>query len=94
MNDDNTQFGMPAVDPQQSQAYAQADAAQYAPAAMPSSTPVSAEDIDLIEKEWVEKAKQIVHSTQGDPHAQSQRLSEMKADYIKKRYNREVKPSK
>lgn len=85
MNDDTSQFGMPSVDPQ---AYSQSHRA----GAMPmSSSPATADDIDLIEKEWVEKAKQIVHSTQGDPHAQSQQLSQMKADYIKKRYNRVIK---
>lgn len=88
MNNDNTNFGMPAVDPLQAQPI---DPLQYATPGTPPSTPATADDIDLIEKEWVEKAKQIVHSTQGDPYAQSQRLGEMKIDYIRKRYNREVK---
>lgn len=87
MNDNTPQFGMPSVDPS---TYDQSQVS-----AIPlSSTPATAEDVDLIEKEWVEKAKQIVHSTQGDPYAQSQQLNQMKSDYIKKRYNREVKAGK
>lgn len=88
MNNDDANLGMPAVDPQQMPV---ASPVQYTAPTVAGGTPATAEDIDLIEKEWVEKAKQIVHSTQGDPYAQSQRLGEMKIDYIRKRYNREVK---
>jgi hypothetical protein len=56
--------------------------------------PPEAEDSDLIEKEWVERAKQIVAHTRHDPHEQQKALSLMKADYMKKRYNRDVKVSK
>ncbi len=52
-----------------------------------------AEDIDLIEKEWVERAKAIVEKTRNDPHEQNKELSRMKAEYIKKRYNKDVKVS-
>ena len=54
-------------------------------------TPMVAEDIDLIEKEWVKKAKDIVAMTLGDPYRQNQQISEMKVDYIKKRYNKDIK---
>jgi hypothetical protein len=53
--------------------------------------PSTAEDLDLIEKEWVLKAKAIVAATLGDPYSQSQQINRIKADYIKKRYNRDVK---
>lgn len=52
---------------------------------------LTAEDVDLIEKAWVEKAKAIVRSTEGDPYAQNKELNKIKADYIKKRYNRDIK---
>lgn len=55
--------------------------------------PVEAQDTDLIEKEWVEKAKQIVDRTNDDPFIQQQELSKMKADYMKKRYNKDIKLS-
>jgi hypothetical protein len=53
--------------------------------------PATAEDIDLIEKEWVKKAKDIVDSTYGDPYRQNQQINTMKVEYIKKRYNKTLK---
>lgn len=50
-----------------------------------------ADDADLIEKEWVDRAKAIVEHTSGDPHAQTEELARVKSDYITKRYNREFK---
>lgn len=55
--------------------------------------PDSAEDLDLIEKIWVQKAKQIVDSTQGDPYVQNKQLNRMKVEYIKKRYDKDIKHS-
>ncbi len=52
--------------------------------------PGEAADSDLIEKEWVLKAKQIVEHTADDPFMQQQELSKMKADYLKKRYNKDL----
>lgn len=57
------------------------------------NTPENASDSDLIEKEWVEKAKEIVDKTRSNPYKQQEELAKMKADYLKKRYNREVRPS-
>lgn len=54
-------------------------------------SPVMADDNDLIEKEWVQKAKQIVASTKDDPYTQSKELNKFKADYVKKRYNKNLK---
>jgi hypothetical protein len=60
-----------------------------------SQTPMPslADDTDLIEKEWVNKAKQIVEHNREDPYEQSKALTIFKADYMKKRYNRTIKPS-
>ena len=52
--------------------------------------PEHAGDNDLIEKEWVTKAKQIVEHTAADPFRQQQELSKMKVDYMKKRYNKDI----
>lgn len=57
------------------------------------STPAVAEDDDLIEKEWVKKAKNIIDKTKDDPFTQSNEMSLFKADYIKKRYNKTIKTS-
>ena len=69
----------------------QDNATQVPPTPPVTGTPAAADDVDLIEKAWVEKAKQIVHGTHTDPYAQSKQLNQMKADYIKKRYGRAVK---
>lgn len=58
-----------------------------------TDVPVTADDTDLIEKEWVEKAKQIVEKTREDPYLQSKEINVFKADYMKKRYNKTVKLS-
>lgn len=58
-----------------------------------ASTPSVANDADLIEKEWVTKAKSIVSRTKDDPSEQSKEINQFKADYIKKRYNKDIKVS-
>jgi hypothetical protein len=47
--------------------------------------------VDLIEKEWVQKAKQIVSQTHDDPYKQKNQISRVKADYIQKRFNKTIK---
>lgn len=59
-----------------------------------SSMPMKADDLDLIEKEWVKKAKHIVEMTLGDPYKQSQEMSHVKADYLQKRFSKQLKVSK
>jgi hypothetical protein len=49
------------------------------------------DDTDLIEKEWVVKAKEIVERTADDPYRQSEELTAVKADYMKQRYNKIIK---
>lgn len=46
---------------------------------------------DLIEKEWVVRAKAIVQQTRSDPHLQTKQLGKFKAEYMKKRYNKDLK---
>jgi len=53
--------------------------------------PQIADDNDLIEKEWVAKAKKIIEKNREDPKAQSDEMTLFKADYIKKRYNKVIK---
>lgn len=54
------------------------------------SNPAAAADEDLIEKEWVEKAKRVVAETRNDPHAQDLAVSRLQADYLKKRYGKAI----
>ncbi len=55
-----------------------------------SSNPVVAEDNDVLEKEWVDKAKQIVAETRNDPREQTNKFVVMRHDYVKKRYGKEM----
>lgn len=52
-----------------------------------------ADDADLIEKEWVSRAKNIVMQTKNDPYSQNREMNKVKADYLKKRYNKDIKLS-
>jgi hypothetical protein len=53
--------------------------------------PAVADDGDVIEKEWVHRAKQIVERTRQDPHMQTKELHKFKAEYMQKRYNKTIK---
>lgn len=65
-----------------------------APAApIPADDDLVATDGDRIEKEWVNKAKQIILSTLDDPYQQNRQMAVFKADYIQKRYNKIIKLS-
>lgn len=59
-----------------------------------SVVPSASDDTDLIEKEWVHRAKQIVERTRDDPYKQSEELTVVRADYLKQRYDKSVKLSK
>lgn len=61
------------------------------PVQSPSGSPQIADDVDVIEKEWVDKAKKIVTATKEDPHLQEKEVSKLQADYLMKRYNKKIK---
>jgi hypothetical protein len=56
----------------------------------PTASPLVAADEDLIEKEWVDKAKEILAHTKDDPHARTQKVNELQRDYLQKRYGRAI----
>ena len=66
---------------------------QQTTGASDDQTTMIADDADLIEKEWVTKAKAIVAQTKDDPHTQNREMNKVKADYLKKRYNKDLKIS-
>lgn len=76
-------MGPPPMDPTVGLSPSQAMAA--------SAMPQIADDTDLIEKEWVEKAKEIVFQTSQDPHLQNKEMNKVKVEYLKKRYNKDLK---
>ena len=53
----------------------------------------TADDGDLIEKEWVNKAKAIVEKTHNDPYQQSKELNYLRAGYMQERYSKHIKLS-
>jgi hypothetical protein len=79
---------VPATPPplqQQAQPTDQTQAQQPAP-----TSGLQAQDTDLIEKEWVQRAKKIIEHTQDDPFKQKSEMNKIKADYIKKRFNKSI----
>lgn len=56
-----------------------------------SGVPIVAADVDLIEKEWVDRAKLIVTKTRDDPHEQETEVGKLQAEYLKMRYGRDTK---
>lgn len=55
------------------------------------SNPVTASDSDVIEKEWVDRAKQILAKTQNNPRARELAIGALQRDYLKKRYGKELR---
>jgi hypothetical protein len=53
-------------------------------------TPATANDNELIEKEWVDKAKKVIAETKDDPYRREQEVSRLQADYLLKRYGRKL----
>lgn len=64
---------------------------QVQPSSPVLDAPAVASDDDLIEQEWVQKAKKIVASTKDDPYAKEREVSRLQADYLQKRYGKELK---
>lgn len=90
---------------EQSNAAQAATAAQPIPVSLPMPVPVTdddaqqlpaddlpavAADEDLIEKEWVDKAKQIISQTRDDPAEREKQVGRLQADYLKKRYGKSL----
>lgn len=52
--------------------------------------PIIAADEDLIEKEWVDRAKKIIAETKDDPYKREQEVKRLQVDYVKKRYGKSI----
>jgi hypothetical protein len=48
-------------------------------------------DSDNIGHEWVDTVKSIASQTKDDPYTQKIRMSKVKAEYIEKRFNKQIK---
>lgn len=49
---------------------------------------LSAGDVDLIEKEWVDRVKRMITLTKGDPYERGLAVTQLQAEYLKKRFNK------
>ncbi len=58
-----------------------------------SANPELADDVDVIEKEWVDRAEEVIKDTAGDPHAEEEGFEDLQVDYQKKRYGIDIKPA-
>ena len=56
-----------------------------------ANDPVVADDVDVIEKEWVDRAKQIINATADDPHRQETEINRLHQAYLQKRYGKTLK---
>ncbi len=70
---------------------AAAIAAMPAPATPMVPMPGFAADQDVVEPEWVDAAEQVIAQTAGNPHAEEEGFEALQVDYLKKRYDHDVK---
>jgi hypothetical protein len=62
------------------------------PTAAAAPAPLVAEDVDVIEPEWVKRAEEAVAANREDPHAEEVAVEAIQIEYLKKRYDIDVKP--
>lgn len=55
-----------------------------------ASAPLIAANNDVIEKEWVDRAKKIITDTKDDPNKREQQVGGLRKDYLRKRYGKEL----
>lgn len=83
-NIDAARAAMPAMQPAVPAAISPTLAASGTTAAQP-------EDETALDQEWVAKARETVLRTQADPYMQSREIGKIKSQYIKVRYNKDIK---
>ncbi|HIA92365.1 TPA: hypothetical protein EYO12_04645 [Candidatus Saccharibacteria bacterium] len=55
-----------------------------------SASPLIADDVDVIEKEWVDRAKAVIKAYENDPQLQEKEINKLQQNYLEKRYNKKV----
>lgn len=63
---------------------------QSAAVSSDNAAPLVAADEDLIEKEWVDKAKKIIAETKDEPYRREQEVKKLQIEYVRKRYGRVI----
>lgn len=82
------QAQVPAQIPTSIQTHQTVDGMQSQPSGMVA--PSVADDVDVIEKEWVDVAKQLVEQTRADPYIQQREFQKLQQDYLMKRYGKQI----
>jgi hypothetical protein len=77
--------GAPTAQPLALQTNTAGNATHAVPSPIPPEGSSGVSDID---KEWVEKARNIVWQTRSDPYTQSNEISKLKAEYLRVRFDR------
>lgn len=86
-------MSLPAVQPMAQPITSQPIPVAHPPKDHSQDTPLIADDVDVIEMEWVNQAKKVIRETKDDPHAQEIAVEKLQKDYLRKRFGREIKPS-
>lgn len=55
-----------------------------------AAAPSTAAHDDIIEKEWVDRAKKIVTDTPDDPHKREEQVTALHNDYLRKRFGKKL----
>lgn len=55
-----------------------------------TSDPITANNDDVIEKEWVDRAKKVISDTKDDPYKREEAVSKLQKDYLEKRYGKHL----
>lgn len=63
---------------------------QPAPDPTSAQNPASANDDDVIEKEWVDRARQVIVQTRNDPRGREKAIGALQRDYLMKRYGKQL----
>lgn len=61
------------------------------PSSENQSLHITADDRDLIEQEWITRTEQLISQHVHDPHVLSQKMYELRAEYVSKRYGKALK---
>lgn len=64
------------------------NAGQPGPQSPPPQVPEEKDNIDQV---WIDRIKGLVDQTKDDPHARNQAISRLRADYMKQKYNKDIK---
>lgn len=71
--------------------YRQGNLANQDSIQLTSNLPQIAADNDVIEKEWVDALDEVIRRTSDNPFLQQEEISKVKVEYMKKRYNKDIK---